>query len=198
MIGGLDSRGVLVLGAAGSGTSTLGSRLALRLGWRHVDLDTVLWAPTNPPFTAMNPPATRTRLLGLSLEGAIGWVLSGSPGAWSDFLVQRLLLSVFLQAPTALRVARLKEREARRHGIAIDVGNALHVQHEAFLAWAALYDEGPPEGRSLRRHEAWLASSRAPVLRLSSTHSVDHLLNAALAHPALASLGPDLGRRAQS
>lgn len=185
----IHSRGILVLGAAGSGTSTLGRTLARQLGARSIDLDTVLWAPTDPPFTTTNPPHTRALLLGLSLRGASTWVLSGSPGAWSDFVVHRLVLAVFLRAPAAVRLGRLRERDAGLHGPAIVEGSACQ---EAFLRWAALYDEGPPEGRSSRGHEAWLATCPAPVLRLASTRPVVELAATVLAHPALVGLRPDL------
>lgn len=33
------------------------------------------------------------------------------------------------------------------------------------------YDAGPPEGRSLAKHTAWLAARRCPVLRLEGDQS---------------------------
>jgi len=38
--------------------------------------------------------------------------------------------------------------------------------HCAFLAWAAEYDTGGPDMRSLARHLGWLAALPCPVLRL--------------------------------
>jgi adenylate kinase family enzyme len=40
-----------ILGASGSGTTTLGAALADRLGHPHVDADSLFWLPTDPPFT---------------------------------------------------------------------------------------------------------------------------------------------------
>ncbi len=65
-------------------------------------------------------------------------------------------LVVFLYFETAVRIQRLKQREQARFGEA----------DPAFLEWAAQYDEGPPEGRSLARHEAWLRKLGCPVVRL--------------------------------
>jgi hypothetical protein len=43
----------------------------------------------------------------------------------------------------------------------------------AFLAWAAQYDEGTLEGRSLSKHEAWLAKRSCPVLRIDDDTSTE-------------------------
>ena len=52
-----------ILGASGSGTSTLGSALARRLGVKHADSDSLYWLPTNPPYTTPRPPGARQALL---------------------------------------------------------------------------------------------------------------------------------------
>ncbi len=172
--------GILVLGAAGSGTTTLGRALAAHRGLAHVDLDDVLWQRTDPPYTALNPPAERARALRAALEGLPAWVISGSPGAWSDFLLPDLALVVFLQAPAPVRIARLRQREAARFGAAIEPGQPQHARHVAFLAWAAAYEADPTVGRSLRGHEAWLAALAAPVVRLDATRSCDDLVRTVL------------------
>jgi hypothetical protein len=46
-------------------------------------------------------------------------------------------------------------------------------QHEAFLAWAAAYDDGSREGRSRPRHETWLTELPCPVLRIDGAMPID-------------------------
>ncbi|MES2641710.1 MAG: AAA family ATPase [Myxococcota bacterium] len=183
----LTPTGLLLLGAAGSGTSTLGRAVSDELGWRHLELDDFLWVATDPPYTTRNPPERRAQLLREAIDGAPAWVLSGSPGSWAEFVVPSLVLVVFLRAPTDVRIARIARREAKRYGAAIEPGGALHDTHAAFLAWAAQYDDGPPEGRSLREHERWLGTLTAPVLPLDTTEPVATLLRAV--HDTLGPLG---------
>ena len=83
------------------------------------------------------------------------WVLSGSSDSWGNPFIRFVDLAVFLRVPTEIRLARLREREARR-GLADD----------DFLEWASHYDDGIREGRSLPRHEVWLKTLRCPVLRV--------------------------------
>ena len=48
----------------------------------------------------------------------------------------------------------------------------MHANHVAFLEWAAGYDDGDLEMRSLARHTAWLADLPCPVLRLEEEMGV--------------------------
>jgi hypothetical protein len=42
-----------ILGAAGSGTPTLGRTLAERLQYPHFDTDAYFWVPTDPPSAGL-------------------------------------------------------------------------------------------------------------------------------------------------
>ncbi|MCL2574336.1 MAG: hypothetical protein FWE34_07295 [Defluviitaleaceae bacterium] len=43
-------RGIMVFGAAGSGTSTLGKEIARLLGFIHIETDDLEFKKTDPPF----------------------------------------------------------------------------------------------------------------------------------------------------
>jgi adenylate kinase family enzyme len=43
-------RHVHILGASGSGATTLGAALAQRLGFTHLDSDDFFWIKTDPPY----------------------------------------------------------------------------------------------------------------------------------------------------
>jgi adenylate kinase family enzyme len=168
---------VHIVGASGSGTTTLGRALAERLDCPHFDTDDYFWQPSDPPFQHIRERAERQSLLGASLDGAAGWVLSGSLCGWGDVFIPRFELVVFLWVPPEVRLARLRARERRRYGAAIDPGAPLHARFEAFMAWAAGYDERleVPE-RCRRLHEDWLTALPCPVVRLEDTASIQERL----------------------
>jgi hypothetical protein len=62
-------------------------------------------------------------------------------------------LVVFLWIPHNVRMARLRRRELARFGERILPGGDMCEQSQAFLAWAALYDEGGLDIRSRRLHD---------------------------------------------
>jgi adenylate kinase family enzyme len=161
---------VHILGASGSGTTTLGLALASRLEIPHFDTDDYYWLPTDPPYREPRPVEERLALLEPRLRASDSWVLSGSLVAWADTLIPYFDLVVFLSAPEEVRLARLREREVERYGPdAIAPGGQLHEHHRKFIDWAASYDEGGLDMRSRARHEEWLTRVPRRVLRLDGS-----------------------------
>ena len=170
-----------ITGASGSGTSTLGAALAAEVGGVHLDADAYYWLPTTPPFTHKRPAAERLALLLADLPshptcvlaGSVvdpTCVLAGSVVGWGDALEDAFDLVVFLYLDAAVRVERLRRREIEQLGHA----------DPAFLEWAAQYDTGPPVGRSLAKHRAWLARRHCRVIELHGDMSVSARVSAVL------------------
>lgn len=151
-----------ITGASGSGASTLGAALAQELSLRHADADNYYWLPTSSPFKEKRNAADRLALLRKDLQSGPGVVLSGSICGWGPEVEDAFDLIVFLYLPASIRVERLRRREIERSGAA----------DPAFLEWASQYDEGPSEGRSLAKHNSWLAQRTCRVLRLEQDHTV--------------------------
>ena len=154
---------ILITGASGSGTITLGRALATRLTGVFYDGDDYYWVPTDPPFQRKQDPAIRLSRLLQDLQNVSPAVLAGSILNWGLELEESFSLIVFLTVPAEIRVVRLREREVQRSG-RVD---------PAFLAWAGQYDEGTLQGRSLSKHEKWLAKRSCPVLRIDGDTSTE-------------------------
>ena len=168
-----------ILGASGSGTTTLGAAVAAELGCPHEDTDSYFWLPTDPPFTTARPRRERLALLLPRLAGP-SWVLSGSATNWGAAIEPLYDLIVFLRLDRAQRMARLLQREGQRYGVRIEPGGDMAAHSHEFLDWAESYDTAGPEHRSLASHERWLASCACPVLRLDSAAPVEALTAAVL------------------
>ena len=163
-----------IVGASGSGTTTLGAGLAGELGCAHFDVDSFFWLPTDPPFEKVRPADARLALLRQALNSAPAWIISGSLCGWGDPLIPLFSLVVFLTLPTDVRVARRRQRELLRFGsAAIDPCRPQHERYRKFIGWASAYDEGDLSVRSRRLHETWLASLDCPVLRLAGALPTD-------------------------
>lgn len=116
-----------IMGASGSGTTSLASALADRHGHRHLDTDDFYWLPTDPPYRQPRQREERLVLLRSALAESASWVLSGSLCGWGDPLISEFDLVVFLVVPTEVRLARLRARELQRYGHeAIAAGGKLH------------------------------------------------------------------------
>jgi adenylate kinase family enzyme len=168
-----------ILGASGSGTTTLAAALCARHGWKHVDTDDIFWITTDPPYTDIRPREERVALMQAALDQSQDWIVSGSMCGWGDEFIPRFDLVVFLSVPSEDRLKRLTAREAGRYGLEnIAPGGKNHEQFIEFMVWTSQYDDGAPTMRSRALHEEWLATLFCPVLRLDGLQPVSELVQA--------------------
>ena len=173
-------RVIHIFGASGSGTSTLGRALAEKTGFRFMDTDDYYWLPAEPMYTLKRPIPERLALMARDLDECSDAVLSGSLAGWGDPLIPRFTLAVRLVTPTPVRMERLKQREYARYGRRILPGGDLFEQSQAFLAWAAQYDDGLSPLRSRALHDLWQQKLSCPLLTLDGTLPLDELAEAVL------------------
>lgn len=159
-----------IVGASGSGTTTLGNALAEVLPHTHLDTDEYFWVTK---FTEPRPIPERQELLKNDLQQFEHWVLSGSLAGWGDCFIPSFDLVIFLCIPPDVRLARLEQRELERYGAEVLAGGSLYEQSQAFLRWAALYDHAGTEVRSKTLHEQWLAELSCPILRIEGDYSTE-------------------------
>ena len=173
-------RVIHIFGASGSGTSTLGRAMAERTGFRCMDTDDYYWLPAEPVYTLKRPIPERLALMERDLDQAEGAALSGSLVGWGDSLIPRFTLAVRLDTPTPVRMERLRQREYARYGARVLPGGDMYEQSQAFLDWAARYDDGVPPLRSRALHDLWQQQLPCPVLTLDGTKPVEELAAAVL------------------
>lgn len=162
----IENMKILIFGASGSGTTTLGENLAGKLGYALLDADDYYWEKTDPPFQDKVPLAQRNQALTADFERFENVIVSGSLVSWGEHWKTAFDLAIFLYLPKAVRMARLESRESERYGgrLAADPTTALKVK--AFLDWAARYDDEGFKGRSRTMHLHWMKTLTCPVLRI--------------------------------
>jgi adenylate kinase family enzyme len=171
-----------IMGASGAGVTTLGRALANALAFPHHDVDDYYWTPEDPPYRNPRNIPDRLRLMREVFLDRPDWVLSGSVIGWGESVVPMFEFVVFVRATTKVRLQRLRNREARHFGSpAVSPGGWRHKETEEFIEWASHYDDGSRGGRSLERHEAWLATLHCPVLRVDGTRPTAELVTETIA-----------------
>lgn len=173
----MKRRRIHLMGASGSGVTTLGRALADGLALPHHDTDDYFWLPTVPPYRTTRPAADRLRLMREMFLPRLDWVLSGTVTGWGDELAPFFDLVVFAPTPRELRMQRLRAREAAHFGAdAVAPGGWRHEEMESFVDWASHYEAGDRDGRSLAKDEAWLAGLPCPVVRVDSARPIAELV----------------------
>lgn len=158
-----------ILGASGSGASTLGYHLSLHLPHFCLDGDDYFWIDK---YSKQREPKARLQLLKEDISKFKQWILSGAICGWGDELKPEFDLVIFLYVPKETRLQRLKDREFQRYGDEILPGGNKYEQSKAFLEWASLYDEASFEVRSKALHEHWLSDLTCSILRIEGDHTV--------------------------
>jgi len=170
------TRVVHILGAAGSGVSTLGKALSERFGFTQLDTDDFFWMPADPPFTVKREPSERRRLLASAIDRCDRCVVSGTFCGWGDGFMPKIDLCIEVETPTDVRLSRLDRREFERFGARIRPGGDMQEAHLEFVDWASRYDNAGLEQRSKALHVDWLSRLTCPVVTVDGTLPTDDLL----------------------
>lgn len=162
----------LIIGASGSGTTTLGQKMAEIYSCPHLDVDDYYWVKTNPPFQKKIDPATRKQHLKEDFEKFDEVFVSGSLVSWGEEWSTVFDLLVFIKLDPKIRLERLLIREKERYGDALSTDSMIRKTSQEFIQWAMKYDDPSFTGRSITVHQNWLNLSRSPVLEIDGSHSL--------------------------
>lgn len=167
-----------ILGASGSGTTTLGKELEKEFGFAHLDTDDFYWEPTNPPYQKGRPRTERSKLLLNALQKHSRWVVAGSLCGWGDDIIPLFDLVIYLWVPTNVRIERLQKREINRFGQEVlNPGNIIHEQYNKFINWASIYDTAGLETRSKLKHESWIKENiKCSIIRYEGKIELNEIL----------------------
>lgn len=86
-----------------------------------------------------------------------------------DALIPDFTLAVRVLTDTPTRLARIKQREYARFGARILPDGDMYDHHQAFLQWAAGYDDGGLDTRSAVLHNEWQKQLACPILTVDGT-----------------------------
>lgn len=167
------SSGIIIFGASGTGKTTLGREVAGQLGYHHIDIDDYIWRwDTEAPYTILFSREERTRRLMEAIERHPRFVMSGAMGSIRKAFNPLFDMAVFITVPTAIRMERLRVREAAMLGDRILPGGDMYEHNIRFLDEVALYDTGKPPQVCLQLDEQWASELACPVLRVDGTQAV--------------------------
>ncbi len=160
---------ILIFGASGSGTTTLGKAIEKETGFVHLDVDDYYWRKTEPPFVEKVPLQERNEHLKQDFEHYDHVVMSGSMVSWGKEWEVAFDLAIFLYLGNEERMDRLRKRENERHGNLLETDQEIQKNSKAFLQWANQYENDDFEGRSLKIHKNWMKKLDCPVLKIDGS-----------------------------
>jgi len=157
---------ILIFGASGSGTTTLGIEIEKLTGFTHLDVDDYYWKQTEPPFQEKIPLIERNKNLKADFEKFENVIISGSMVSWGKEWETSFDLAIFIRLDNNERMKRLKKRETERYKEKLLTDKNIQRNSKAFLDWADQYENSNFEGRSLRIHNNWIELLNCKILRI--------------------------------
>ncbi|WFD08677.1 shikimate kinase [Tepidibacter hydrothermalis] len=166
-----------IVGASGSGTTTLGKAIEHRYGYTHLDVDDYYWLPTDPPFITPRKLNQRVKLLEEDIKKYKKCVITGSLCGWGDCFISKFDLIIRVVTPTKIRIKRLRQRELQRFGNRILPNGDMFNKHMEFIQWARKYDTGDTSMRSKKLHDEWIKSILCKQIVIDGTISTDIVIS---------------------
>jgi len=165
-----------IYGASGSGTSSLGKKLASKLNYQFMDTDDYFWLDTDPKYTNKRDVNERLDMMNKDIDNYQNVVISGSLNGWGNPLIKRFDLVIRLVVDSNIRIERLKQREYERFGNRIKEGGDMYETHLSFIKWAKQYDDGPINMRSKLSHDDWHNKLNCKKMILDGSKDLDELV----------------------
>ena len=159
---------IIILGANGSGKSSLGSELASVLNFAHFDVEDYWFYKSDVPYTAIRPQEERNDMLLSDMRKYGTFVVSGDISGWDNVFLKMFDLAVFLTAPKEIRIKRIEHREFMRWGDRVCEGGDMYESQKRFREFAATRDINLIEQRALKYS--------CPILRIDGTNTIGEIV----------------------
>ena len=164
---------VLIFGASGSGTTTLGKEIEKNTEFVHLDADNYYWKKTDPPYVEKIPLVERNEKLKIDFDKNKYVIISGSLISWGKEWQSLFDLVIFIYLDCDIRMKRLRNREFERYGDEIRTNKEKNKRFNVFMEWASQYDNPTFKGRSFNAHSDWIKQLNCAVLRMDGALSLN-------------------------
>ena len=167
---------ILVMGASGSGTTTIGNLIAKEKGFDILESDFFKWEQTTPPFQKMRSQEESYKILLDKIKKSKNLVITGS--LHSNPLAFKYIDMIFyLYAPTEVRLKRIEQRDIDSGRNSRQVGGEIEKEYLDFLWYAENYDYLGFEGRSKKSQQYVIENCKnAKTITIDTNRSIEKIM----------------------
>lgn len=168
---------IIVVGASGSGTTTVASMMKNLLGeeYIHIDVDDYVWKKTKIPYQEKNELDIVVKRIKTLLEKHSNVIVSGIMYPWGDELNPFFDTVILVTTKTNIRKERLISREREKYGYRMEKGGDMHDQFSRFLNWAINYDDNTNESTGDKNTRRWILSLDTIPIEIFNSGSFNEL-----------------------
>ena len=164
--------GIMIIGPAASGKTTLGRRTAELLDFPYFDVDDFIWRFDTPePYTVMYSLEEKISRLQAAIAPYGHFVMGGSMSSFHHAFDDCFSMMVFLYVEPETRVQRANKRAIQRFGERVLEGGDMYESNQEFLRKIRRYEtDGSP---NLTEQKAWIESLSCKKLELDGTEPIE-------------------------
>ncbi len=163
-----------IMGASGSGTTSLGEYLAKKLDFEVIESDYYKWEQTIPEFQIMRKKEESDRLLIDKIKSSKDLIISGSLHS-NPVTFPYIDLIIYLKCPTKIRMERILKRDKELGRNSLESDGEVKENFLGFLYLAKNYNKLGEDKRSKRSQKIVIKESHAPVIYVNTNKEISIL-----------------------
>ena len=171
--------GIIIFGASGAGSTTLGNEISQRLNFKYLDIDDYLWRwDTEIPLTVTCSSEERKERLMNDIAKYPKFVIAGTIFSDREVFHPLLDLAVFISTPAEVCAERVRTREHARWGARVLPGGDMykstrfHGDNDDYTVNAQKYESADISKFGRKLHEKWISELPCLVLRVDGTKNI--------------------------
>ena len=161
-----------IMGASGSGTSTLGKFLAKKLNFSLIESDFYKWEQTDPPFQIMRDNEVSNRLLMEEILKNENLIISGSLHS-NPVIFPYIDLIIYLTCPTKVRLKRVIDRDIELGRNSLEAEGEVYENFLGFLDLVKNYNKKDLTCRSKASQKYVMKECAVPVIRINTNKAIN-------------------------
>ena len=164
-------RGILVCGLNGSGKSTFGKALAIKLGYHLIDMENLIFPKTDPDDIFASPCSKeegKRRLLE-EIKSHDRFVFVAVKGDYGEEIQSSYEWVVVLEVPREVRLQRVRDCAFQKFGKRMMPGGDLYEREEAFFKMVC--------SRKEDYVTEWVKTLDCPVLYVDGTLPISEMIS---------------------
>ncbi len=163
-----------IMGASGSGTSSIGEYLSKELGFDIIESDFYKWEQTIPEFQVMRPIEESNKLLLEKIRQAKNLIITGSLHS-NPVTFEYIDLIIYLKCPTKVRLKRILKRDEEKGRYSLQQDETVRQNFLEFLKIAKSYNKLGDDIRSKKSQRMVISSCNAPLIKINTNKNIEKL-----------------------
>jgi len=156
--------GIIVFGLNGSGKTTFARELANSLNYKHMDIEDYYFIESDVPYSKARELEECKSLMLKDIEKHKYYVLSALTGDFGYEITSTFELGIFIDAPHAVRVERVRRRSIDRFGDRVKEGGDMYEANMTFMDMV--------ESRTLSKVTEWSEQIECPIIHLDGRKNI--------------------------